>query len=336
MTRSLQSSGRRGHNGDRSANPLKTAFLYHPIFLKHETGIGHPESPRRLEAILKGLKDSALLKKCLRPEPVEAPLEAIERLHTREYIQHIEALSRQGGHFYEGPDTSGSSATFRSALMAAGAVVKATDCVMNGEAANAFCAVRPPGHHAERAEAMGFCFFNNVAIGARHLQDRHGIGRVAIIDWDVHHGNGTQHAFYDDPSVFYFSIHQWPHYPGTGRRDETGSKDGMGSTMNSPIGSGATDTDFLTAFKEMLRPAMNRFKPEFILVSAGFDAHVDDPLSGTMVTTKGFTAMTQEVMALAEEHCKGRLVSVLEGGYNLDSLASCVVAHVRELMGGIE
>jgi len=311
----------------------KTAFLYDPVFTRHETGLGHPESPQRLKAILDRLESSGLLAACLRPEVKEAPLAAVERLHNRAYIEHIEFQCRLSRHFYEGPDTVGSSQTYRAALMAAGAVMQACDLVMTGKAANAFCAVRPPGHHAERDEAMGFCFFNNVAIAARHLLDCHGLARVAIVDWDVHHGNGTQHAFYDDPSVFYFSCHQWPHYPGTGRRDEEGDGNGKGFTLNAPLAAGSTDVDFLQAIRERLRPAMDRFGPEFILVSAGFDAHVDDPLSRTMVSTDGFAAMTREVLDMAASHCSGRLVSVLEGGYNLNALAAAVEAHMRLLTG---
>lgn len=310
----------------------RTAFVYDPIFMKHETGPGHPESPRRLAAILDRLEASGLIDKLMRPKPGPAPLEAITRIHTPGYVEHIAEMSSRGGHFYEGPDTAGSSATYRAALMAAGAVICATDCVMRGDAANAFCAVRPPGHHAERAEAMGFCFFNNIAIAARHLQDHHGIERVAIVDWDVHHGNGTQHAFYDDPSILYFSIHQWPHYPGTGRRDETGEKAGKGHTINVPVAAGSTDTDFLDALRDVLRPAIDRFRPEFILISAGFDAHTDDPLSRTMVTTNGFAEMTREVAQMATTHCKSRIVSVLEGGYSFGALSDSVEAHLKAMM----
>ena len=310
----------------------QTAFFHDPIFMKHETGPGHPESPKRLAAIVAGLETAGVMSRLLKLKPEPATLEAIKRIHSQGYIEHIAEMSRRGGHFYEGPDTAGSSATYQAALMAAGAVIGAADCVMRGEAPNAFCAVRPPGHHAEHSEAMGFCFFNNVAIGARHLQARHSIKRIAIVDWDVHHGNGTQHSFYTDPSVLYFSIHQWPHYPGTGRRDEGGQHDGKGCTINVPVAAGSTDKDFLDALSNTLRPAIDRFRPEFMLISAGFDAHADDPLSRTMVSTTGFGEMTREVMRMASTHCKGRIVSVLEGGYNLDALSDSVRAHLEALM----
>lgn len=311
----------------------QTAFVYDPIFLKHETGAGHPESPKRLMAILDRLESSGMMNELLSITPVPASMEAVTRIHSSAYVEHIAEMSRGGRHFYEGTDTAGSSATYQAALMAAGAVISATDCVMRGDATNAFCAVRPPGHHAESSEAMGFCFFNNIAIGARHLQAHHGIKRVAIIDWDVHHGNGTQHSFYADLSVLYFSIHQWPHYPGTGRRDETGEQEGKGYTVNVPVTAGSTDTDFMDVFTHTLRPAIDRFRPEFILISAGFDAHTEDPLSRTMVTTEGFAAMTRAVLSMAATHCKSRVVSVLEGGYSLGALTDSVEAHLRVLMG---
>ena len=310
----------------------QTAFFYDPIFLKHETGIGHPESSKRLAVIIDRLETYGMMSRLLQLTPHPASLDAVTRIHTAAYVGHIADMSKRGVHFYEGEDTVGSSSTYQAALMAAGAVVDATDCVMKGDAANAFCAVRPPGHHAEFDKAMGFCFFNNVAIGARHLQDHHGVKRVAIIDWDVHHGNGTQHAFSADPSVLYFSLHQWPHYPGTGRRDETGDNEGKGYTVNIPLAPGSTDTDFLGALRDFLRPALDRFHPEFILISAGFDAHADDPLSRTMVTTEGYAEMTREVAAMAAIHCKGRIVSVLEGGYSLPALANSVEAHVKVLV----
>jgi acetoin utilization deacetylase AcuC-like enzyme len=237
-----------------------------------------------------------------------------------------------GGLFQEDADTVGSPATYDAALHAAGAVLNAVDAVMEGRAANAFCAVRPPGHHAERDRAMGFCFFNNVAIAARHLRDRHRLRRIAILDWDVHHGNGTQNAFYADPGVFYFSVHQFPHYPGTGRRSERGIAGGAGFTLNVPLRAGSGDEDYRRVFSGELRPAMDNFRPDFILISAGFDAHRDDPLSEMLLTEAGFRDLTDAVLDMAARYAEDRIVSVLEGGYNLDAAAASVEAHLRSLM----
>jgi acetoin utilization deacetylase AcuC-like enzyme len=283
--------------------------------------------------ILERLEQTGLLERLLRLEPAEAPRDALGRVHDPDYVGRIEAHCREGGMFAEDSDTVGSPGTWRAAVLSAGAVVTAADAVMAGTVANAFCCVRPPGHHAERDHAMGFCFFNNVAVGVRHVQARHGIERVAVVDWDVHHGNGTQHAFESDPSVFYFSIHQYPHYPGTGRRAEDGVGDGRGFTLNVPLAAGATDADYGRAFREELRPALDRFRPQFVFISAGFDGHRADPLGGMGLTADGFADLTREVLALAEAHAAGRLVSVLEGGYNLAALAASVEAHLRALMG---
>ncbi len=310
-----------------------TALMYHPAFLAHDAGPGHPERAQRLVAITERLDADGLLKSLVQPELVEATVESVTRVHAKAYVERIQQQSRTGRHFYADADTVGSGATYRAALIAAGAVQQAVDMVMKGEAKNGFCAVRPPGHHAEHAQAMGFCFFNNVAIAARYLQDHHGLTKIAILDWDVHHGNGTQNAFYGDPSVFYFSVHQYPHYPGSGRRSETGANAGEGFTLNVPLATGSTDTDYLRVFKEDLRPAIQKFAPEFVLLSAGFDAHEVDPLSGMLVSTDGFRELTSLVMAMSDELAGGRLVSVLEGGYSLAALADSISAHVGVLAG---
>jgi acetoin utilization deacetylase AcuC-like enzyme len=310
---------------------MSTAFLYNDVFLAHDTAVGHPERAARLRAIVDRLENDGTLARCVRPEFSPAPLDAVQRVHAPDYVGHIEQQSALGRHFFEGPDTVGSAATYEAALMAAGAGMKAADVVMAGEAKNAFCAVRPPGHHAERSQAMGFCFFNNIAIVARHLQESHGIERVAIVDWDVHHGNGTQHTFYADASVLYASTHQFPHYPGTGARSETGAAEGKGFTLNIPMASGSTATDYGEAFDNVLTPALKRFAPDFVLISAGFDAHEADPLSGMRVTTEGFARMTRFVMSAADG-CDGRVVSLLEGGYDLGGLSASVAAHVGALM----
>ena len=312
---------------------MTTAFFYSPVFLEHDTGPRHPERSQRLVSILSALSDNPISDNCIQVEPQPAPLAAVTAIHDPAYVSHIEEQSSLGRHFSENPDTLGSSATYRAALTAAGAAVESVDLVMNRRAENAFCAVRPPGHHAERSSAMGFCYFNNIAIAARHLIDRHELERVAIIDWDVHHGNGTQNAFYSDPAILYCSLHQYPHYPGTGTRNETGAGAGAGFTLNVPLAAGCGDTDYIDAFKSVFVPALRRFEPDFVLVSAGFDAHVDDPLSGMFVTTAGFAEMTKLTLDAAHRHCDGRLVSLLEGGYDLSALASSVIAHLEALTG---
>lgn len=307
--------------------------MYHPVFMEHDAGPKHPERPARLKAILDRIKSSGLADQLVMIEPKPADVGLITLVHSPEYAAHLEAQSALGTHFHEDADTVGGPKTYRAALTAAGAMRDAADAIMSGKADNAFCAVRPPGHHAEHDRAMGFCFFNNVAICARYLQEHHGIKRVAIVDWDAHHGNGTQNAFYHDPSVFYFSAHQYPHYPGTGRIAETGTGDAAGTTLNAPMAAGSTDFDFINEFNTTLKPAMDRFRPEFIIISAGFDGHVDDPLSSLVQTTNGFADMTRTVLAIADKHCGGRVISVLEGGYDLKALADCVERHLEVLMG---
>jgi acetoin utilization deacetylase AcuC-like enzyme len=311
---------------------MTTALCYHPAFLKHNTGWKHPEQRQRLVAIIDRLKASGLLDRLLRIEPASAPLSALAAIHDPAYIEEFKVCCAREKVFEVTADTVACRDTFEAALLAAGAVLSAIDAVMDGRAANAFCAVRPPGHHAERGHAMGFCFFNNVAIGARYLQQRHRIERVAIIDWDVHHGNGTQNAFYDDPSVFYVSLHQFPHYPGSGGAGEKGAGAGMGFTLNLPMAAGSTGTDYRQAFDRQIAPAMARFKPEFILISAGFDAHRDDPLASLLLTEDDYAALTRSVLDMAKAQGHHRVVSVLEGGYRLEALAASVEGHVRELM----
>ena len=312
---------------------LKTAFLYDPAFLKHHTGWAHPESRQRLTAILAHLKKAGLWSQLEHIPPAPAPIEAITAIHTATYVEHIRQACSTGRLFKPDESTVGSPGTYEAALMAAGAVLTALDAVMQGQVRNAFCAVRPPGHHALPDRAMGFCFFNNVAIGARHLQHRHGLQRIAIIDWDIHHGNGTQQVFYDDPSVLYFSLHQEALYPHSGQAAETGTGAGKGFTLNVPMPSGATDSDYKQVFERQLGPALAKFKPEFILISAGFDGHRDDPLASAEITEQGFAELTRRVMKLADTYCDGRLVSVLEGGYSLPGLTASVEAHVRVLAG---
>ena len=264
----------------------------------------------------------------LRPTPCDPG--RLVRVHPESYVAAIENACRRAPARLD-PDTAVSTGSWDSALLAAGAVVDACDAVAAGRLSNAFVCARPPGHHAETGRAMGFCLFNNVAVAARFLQAERGLGRIFVVDWDVHHGNGTQQIFEADDSVFYFSTHQYPFYPGTGAREERGRGRGEGFTLNVPLPAGTGDAEYLQVFREVLRPAIDAFKPELILISAGFDAHRDDPLASMEVTEAGFAAMTGIVRAAAEDHCGGRLVSVLEGGYNLDALARSVEAHLREL-----
>ncbi|MEI6787069.1 MAG: histone deacetylase [bacterium] len=309
-----------------------TAFLYDPVFHKHQTGLAHPEKRKRLTVIVNGLKQAGLWNLLQHPAIRAATIADLTTIHDPIYVDHIRQACEAGRLFEPDEVTLGSPGTYDAARMAAGAVLSAADTVMTGRSSNAFCAVRPPGHHAERNRAMGFCFFNNVAIGAKYLQRHHGIRRVAIIDWDVHHGNGTQQAFYDDPTVLYFSIHQYPLYPQSGRANETGVGKGKGFTLNVPIAAGSTDTDYLRVFRDYLRPELARFNPEFILISAGFDAHHADPLAGMALTEGGFKDLTRFVMEMAAEHCQKRLISVLEGGYDLHALTVSVAAHIEALL----
>jgi acetoin utilization deacetylase AcuC-like enzyme len=265
-------------------------------------------------------------------DPRPAELSWLEEVHTKDHIDRVRRAARNAPTSLD-PDTAVSRESFDVALLAAGALLTACDEIMEGRAERAFCAVRPPGHHAEADRAMGFCLFNNVAVAARYLQKRHGVDRVFIIDWDVHHGNGTQHIFYDDPTVFYFSVHQYPFYPGTGSAEERGEGEGLGTTLNVPLSAGQDDGVYRRVFEEQLVPALRRFRPGFVLISAGFDAHKDDPLGGMQVTEQGFATLTTLVCEAAEDVAGGRIVSVLEGGYNLEALARSAEAHLRALWG---
>jgi acetoin utilization deacetylase AcuC-like enzyme len=250
--------------------------------------------------------------------------------HTPEYVKAIQDACRHGVRRLD-PDTYISPDSYQAALLAVGGALLGVDHVMEGGVSSAFVALRPPGHHAEREHAMGFCLFNNVVIAARYAQQYYGLKRVLIVDWDVHHGNGTQHAFEDDPSVLFFSTHQFPFYPGTGRTSERGSGAGLGYTLNIPLAAGCGDGEYQQAFEEVLYPAARAFEPHLVLVSAGFDAHRDDPLASMNVTDDGYARLTTIVRDIAERYCEGRLVSLLEGGYNLDALARSVERHLQIL-----
>jgi len=309
-----------------------TGFIYDDIFLKHDTGQGHPERAERLTAILDRLGSTGLLDELARIKAEPASRKWICSVHDPEYVARVKESCARGASYVDTMDCPVSADTYDAAVMAAGGVMKAVDSVMSGDVRNAFCAVRPPGHHALADTAMGFCFFNNVAIATRYLQKHHDLSRVLIVDWDVHHGNGTQATFYDDPNVMYFSSHRYPFYPGSGITAEQGSGAGKSTTVNAPLPVGASDKDILDALRSKLIPRLRDFRPEFILISAGFDAHEEDPLGGMVVTAEGFAELTRMLKNAADEFCEGRLVSMLEGGYDLNGLADCVEAHVRMLM----
>jgi acetoin utilization deacetylase AcuC-like enzyme len=299
---------------------------------QHDTGHGHPESPARFAAVMEGLKRAGLLEKL---KPIEARAvtsEDLELAHQRDYLLLAEREIRAGAAQLSTGDTSVCEASWDAAKLATGGAMAAVDAVMEGKVANAFCAGRPPGHHASADRGMGFCVVNNIAIAARHAQRRHRIKRVLIVDWDVHHGNGTQDIFYEDGAVFFFSTHQSPWYPGTGHVRETGAGEGKGTTLNCPLPEGSGHREIFAAFKEQLLPAMETFQPEFVLISAGFDSRGGDPLGDFLLTDGDFADLTKIVRGIADKYAKGRLVSLLEGGYSLSGLANAVVAHVRELM----
>lgn len=269
----------------------------------------------------------------VRPGPLRSDLsDWIAQVHSPGHLDRLERLRPETGIVHIDTDTLMSSESYRVAKLAVEGTLAAADGIMAGRFANAFCAVRPPGHHAEANLAMGFCLINNVAVAARYLQQRYGLSRVFIIDWDVHHGNGTQHIFDEDPTVFYFSVHQFPLYPGTGRADEHGRSAGEGYTLNCPLPPGQGDEEYISVFEKSLRPSIEAFRPDFILISAGFDAHRDDPLANMRVTEEGFGEMTRMVNEWARVHCQGRVLSCLEGGYNLAALARSVEWHLTDLL----
>lgn len=306
---------------------MTTFFYTHPAFFEHQTGAGHPESPFRLTAIAGVLRRPEFAELIMREAP-RANRERIELVHTPGHVQRVFDLVPSEDIVYLDPDTVLSPGSAEAALRAVGAVCDAVDAVFEGKADNAFCGVRPPGHHAMPEAAMGFCLFNNIAVGAAHARRHHGIKRVAIVDFDVHHGNGTQAAFEDNPEVLYASTHQHPWYPGTGNPKETG----VGNIFNVGLPSGSGSKAFRDAMSGVILPAVDRFKPELVLISAGFDAHRDDPLAALELDEEDFAWITRELTKLADRHANGRLVSALEGGYNLEALGASVAAHVRALM----
>ena len=303
-------------------------------FQRHHTGAGHPERPQRLAAVRAALAERGLAEAC-RPVPVSPiDMEFVRRLHSDVYLDRLRQACRDNRPYIDVPDSGICPESYEIARMAAGTVVNAVDEVMAGRLDNAFCAVRPPGHHAEHHMSMGFCLFNNVAVVARHLLDDHGLSRVLILDWDVHHGNGTQHTFESDPRVLFVSIHGHPAvvYPGTGMAYERGRGEGEGFTLNLPMLPPSSDLEWQRAFDDPILPRVQEFAPQFVLVSAGFDAHRRDPLAPLELETECFAWMTKEILRVAHDHCEGRLVSVLEGGYDLEALSDCVAVHVERLL----
>ena len=311
----------------------RTGFLYDDRYLLHVTFEGHPESPARLRSIHSRLAASGVLEKLTLISAEAANQRWIEAVHKIQYILRFEEACLMGFEDFDHQDNSVCRDTYEIALLAVGGILRTIDEMMNGAIDNAFCAVRPPGHHAEIDTAMGFCFFNNIAIAAKYLQKKWGIGRVGIIDFDVHHGNGTQHTFENDSTVFYYSIHEHPSfaYPGTGREFEAGKGEGNGYTLNSPVLPGRGDDEYKRMIMKDLVPTFDAFKPEVILLSAGFDAHESDLMSGVNLTTEGYDFITEEILKLVDRHAAGRVISVLEGGYNLDVLPILVENHIKKL-----
>jgi acetoin utilization deacetylase AcuC-like enzyme len=301
---------------------------------KHDTGPGHPEQPARFSAVLNRLETSGFLQDLIRLESRVVTDDELALVHTREYIGLVEREVAQNRRQLSTGDTAISAQSTEAARLAAGCALSAIDAVFSGTVQNAFCAVRPPGHHASSARGMGFCLFNNIAIAARYAQQRHSAERVVIADWDVHHGNGTQDIFYEDGSTLFFSTHQSPWYPGTGDATERGIGDGAGKTINCPLPAGSGGTEILGAFRQVLLPAAQAFRPDLVLISAGFDSRIGDPLGQFLLSDDDFRELTRMMMDLAMQHCDGRLVSILEGGYSLTGLANAAEAHVQTLLSG--
>lgn len=311
---------------------MPTAIIHHSVFEKHDTGFGHPERPERYRIVIDALRaDEELWKDVVEVEANEAKRTEIQSCHTPQHFKHVEEAVREGRGYLDA-DTMVSGDSLEAALRGAGAACQAIDLIMDGASKNAFVPVRPPGHHATPDRAMGFCLFNNVGVAARYAQKQYkDIDRVAILDWDVHHGNGTQGIFYDDPTIFYFSMHQYPWYPGTGSRGEIGQGRGRGYTLNVPLKALTPTLDHRRAFDSAIEEISEKFKPDLIIISAGFDAHVNDPLGQLLLTDEDFVQMTRVVKQWADDACAGRIVSCMEGGYNLETLGETVRTHVREL-----
>lgn len=312
---------------------MKTGFAYDQRFLNHDTGEGHPERADRLRSAISSLKQQPWFDQLHSYSPRMPERQWLETIHTPDYVSRVETEIQRGAAFVDSPDVAVSEHSFDAALLATGAALQLADGIMTGQIDNGFALVRPPGHHAEASTALGFCLLNSVAITARYLQQFHSVDKVLILDWDVHHGNGTQHSFEEDPSVLFISTHQYPHYPGTGAWTETGRGRGEGATLNCPMSAGSSDKDYEQVWRETILPKIDEFAPDAILLSAGFDAHQADPLASINLSTEFFGWMSDRVLEMADKHAGGRLLSLLEGGYDLDALAQCVDLHVAHLAG---
>jgi acetoin utilization deacetylase AcuC-like enzyme len=310
----------------------RTGIVKDIRYMDHDMGSYHPESPERLKVVYEMLDGTAFGKNFIYVPVRSAEREELLFIHTSRYIDLLASTDGKENTYLD-PDTQTSEGSYRAALLAAGGLCEAISMVHSGELKNAFALVRPPGHHAEKSRAMGFCLFNNVAIGARYSQVGLGLNRVLIVDWDLHHGNGTQHSFEDDPSILYFSTHQYPYYPGSGSRGEVGRGEGEGYTINVPLSTGYGDGEYIAIFEELLKPVALEFKPEIILVSAGFDTYMGDPLGGMSVTPEGYAGLTRSLMDIAEACCGGKVVITLEGGYNLQGMVDSTKAVLEELAG---
>jgi len=309
-----------------------TGLVYDKRYLLHDPGVGHPECKQRLQATMEYLSGRHWFNglACLPATPVDN--EYLLHIHSKTYVERARLSCLSNQDYLDTMDVGICHESYEVALLAAGASLVLADQIVEQKLNNGFGLIRPPGHHAETDMAMGFCLFNNAAILARYLQLRYSLERILILDWDVHHGNGTQHIFEQDPTVCYISIHQYPFYPGTGNYTETGIGHGKGATLNCPMPEGSTDADYEQAFKDKILPKMHEFRPDFIVISAGFDAHKDDPLGGVNLSTKFFGWMTDRVLEIADTYCSGRIISLLEGGYNLSMLPLCVEQHLMHLM----
>ncbi|RJP24991.1 MAG: histone deacetylase [Deltaproteobacteria bacterium] len=324
-----------GHKVIYTDTPRRTGLVWSKAYLSHGTPAGHPEGPKRLSMLWEAIRREGMLESLILLEPYTPGMEALHAVHDPAYLESFREAVERGDRYFATQDCAIGAGSYDAALLAAGGVMAGIDAVFTDRADNVFCAVRPPGHHAGRDSAMGFCFVNNVAVGAAYARSAYGISRVCIVDWDVHHGNGTQELFAEDPDTLFVSIHEHPSfcYPGTGRRMEKGKGAGVGATLNVPLVPHAGDRELIEEFNREVVPAVEAFRPELILLSAGFDAHRDDPVADLECTEEGYVHMTRALLEIADRHCQGRVVSVLEGGYRGDTLVSSTLAHIRTLQG---